>query len=216
MLNIEWEEVKYRILKQFVLDFPFVKIIGLLNFDINKYINSHQLITEFDKLDIEKGLNFVFKKIFKMIGMRVDVNMFLQHQLKEINEIKRLLFIPTMTFDLDAGLDFSIQNNDLHNLKREQLLKRLEGLSPYFVERNTVSDVPIDIVFGDEDYLRDKLFKLRISDVVQKKINYLSSRIDWVYIQQMSEKMKLRYEECIQQEVSKYLSELLGGQNRVK
>ncbi|WP_456364111.1 hypothetical protein [Priestia aryabhattai] len=216
MLNIDWEEVKYRILRRFVLDFPFVKIVGLLNFDIKKYIISRHLMSELDQFSIENALNFAFEKTFKMIGMKVDVNMFFCHQLKEINEIKSLLFFPTMTFDLEAGLNFSIVHSNLHSLKREQLLKCIEELSVYFTECDIGCDMPIDIIFGDEDYLRNRLFKLRISDVVQKKMNYLSNCIDRIYIQRISEKMKQKYVECIQQEIRNYLSETFRKKDIVK
>ncbi|MDU9693477.1 hypothetical protein O0Q50_20080 [Priestia aryabhattai] len=207
ILEIDWNEIKIRILMRFVTEFPFLKITGLLNFDFNKYICSRHLAIEVDDKNTAKKIEDALKKAFKNIGMKVDISMFFRTKKLIIEEMRELLFTPTLTFNLEEGLDFSIQNSDLCNLNRVQIIKCIERMQMHVFEGYKKNNVPIDVLFGDEKYIRNKLYELRGSDVVQGKIDELECCINYNRIKQMSEKMKKYYEKCIQEETRKYLLE---------
>jgi len=207
VLDIDWNEIKVRILMRFVSEFPFLKIVGLLNFNIDRYICSRHLAIGIDDKNTAEKIEDVLRKAFRIIGMKVDMSIFFRNEKVILEEIRDLLFTPTLTFNLEAGLDFSIQNSDLYTLNRIQMIKCIERMQMYVSETHKRTNVPIDVLFGDEEYIRDKLFKIRVSDAIQKKISGLRASINHSRIQQISEKMKKYYERCIQEETQKYLIE---------
>lgn len=192
---------------RFVAEFPFLKITGLLNFDLNKYICSRHLAIEVDDKYTTKKIEDALKKAFKSIGMKVDISLFFRNEKSIIEEMRELLFTPTLTFNLEAGLDFSIQNGDLYNLNRAQIVRCIERMQMHVFGGYKKANVPIDVLFGDEEYIRNKLYEIRGSSVIQKKIDELECCINYNHIKQMSKKMKAYYEKCIQEETRIYLQE---------
>ncbi|MED4284660.1 hypothetical protein P4679_22335 [Priestia megaterium] len=204
-MDIDWNEIKVRILMRFVTEFPFLKITGLLNFNIDRYICSRHL--ELGSKDAVEKVEGALGKAFKIIGMKVDISKFFRIEKVLLDEMQELLYTPTLTFNLDVGLNFSIQNSDLFKLNRLQMIKCMERMQMYCLESQKKSNMPIDVLFGDEEYIRDKLVKLRGSNAIQNKINELKAGINHNRIKQVSEKMKEYYEKCIQEETRKYFLE---------
>lgn len=205
VLDIDWNEIKVRILMRFVSEFPFLKIVGLLNFNIDRYICSRHL--EIGNKDTVEKVEGALRKAFKIIGMKVDISKFFRIEKALLEEMRELLYTPTLTFNLEAGLNFSIQNSDLYELNRIQMIKCIERMQMCCLESQKKPNMPIDILFGDEEYIRDKLVELRGSNAMQNKINELKAGINCNLIKQVSEKMKEYYEKCIQEETRKYLLE---------
>lgn len=190
---------------RFVTEFPFLKITGLLNFNIDRYISSRHL--ELGSKNAVEKVEGALRKAFKIIGMKVDVSKFSLIEKALLEEMRELLYTPTLTFNLDIGLNFSIQNSDLYKLNRMQMIKGIERMRMYCLGGSENSNMPIDVLFGDEEYIRDKLFEIRGSNAIQNKIKGLKAGINCNRIRQVSEKMKEYYEKCIQEETQKYLLE---------
>lgn len=195
-----------------VSEFPFLKIAGLLNFNIDRYICSRHL--ELGSKNAMEMVEGSLRKAFKIIGMKVDISKFFQTEKRLLEEVQELLYTPTLTFNLDVGLNFNMQNSDLYKLNRMQMIKCIERMQMYCIESQNKSNMPIDVLFGDEEYIRDKLVELRGSNAIQGKIHELMAGINHNRIKRVSEKMKDYYEKCIQEETQKYFLEHNIGINR--
>ncbi|MFB8425696.1 hypothetical protein ACFC4S_27125 [Priestia megaterium] len=204
-MKIDWNEIKMRILTRFALEFPFLKITGLLNFDVSRYICSRHLTLD-NNITVE-NIEFALRKTFKIIGMKVDISKFPLINNAMVEEMKELLYTPTLFFNLDAGLNFSIQSSNLNALKRIEMIKRIQRIQLYGSEGDKKHNLPIDVLFGDEEYIRDKLAELRSSATVQKILKKFIDSINYDCIKLTSEKMKKHLRKYIQEETRSYFIE---------
>lgn len=199
--NIDWDQLKQRILDRLLLEYPFLKALSLSRLNMENYIHSHRLMDgSWDQLEI--AVKNAYTYLFKMIGMRVDIEEYFGEEVKELEEIKSLSFSPVMTFNLRKGIVLSVNNPNLLRINSSEIIKYINIIREQFTGDKGES---IDLFFGDKNYLITELDTLIKNENLQSHIKKLISNINQKYVNSKSNVLKRRFSIITDEEVEDYL-----------